>query len=222
MCRRVDNRMKKVVNGILVISMISTISACGNQNEVVKQAAAPVVQSAKAEVKEPVKQPVKNRFEIQREQDLKTFDAYVTVMMGSMSFVKSATWEGDIITIEFFDYSEYKGELSEDEFNAKWKNNDRLRKILMEWTLILLNQFPDLLTVRITAPLIDGKKLFFGLFRDTAEALYGFKFKDLYADQTGNLWKTIGATRFTKENRDYLEQNNFVDMVKYPNGKWLK
>ncbi|NHN32798.1 hypothetical protein [Paenibacillus agricola] len=209
--------MKKVVNGILVLSMVGVMTACGTQNEVaVKTANMPVVQSAKAEVKEPVKQPVKNKFEIQREQDLIKFNAYVAVMMDSMSFVKSATWVDNVISIEFLDYSEYKGELSEDEFTAKWSKNDRVRTILMEWTLLLLREFPDLLIVRMTTPLIDGKKLFFGLFKPTAEEIYGFKFKELDADQTGQLWKTIAATLFTKENRDYLEQNYFRDLTKKP------
>ncbi|MEK3915205.1 hypothetical protein [Paenibacillus sp. FSL H7-0331] len=155
--------MKKVVRGITILSLVAIMTACGNQNEVVKTAAAPPVvkQPAKAEVKEAIKEPVKNKFEIQREKDLEKFNAYVAVMMDSKSFVKSATWEKGAARIEFLDYSEYKGELSEAEFNAAWKNDDKLRKILMEWSLILLREFPenDMIALQMTTPLIDGKKL---------------------------------------------------------------
>lgn len=209
--------MKKVVNGIAILSLVAIMTACGNQNEVVKTAAAPPVvkQPAKAEVKEAVKEPVKNKFEIQREKDLEKFNAYVAVMMDSKSFVKSATWEKGSARIEFLDYSEYKGELSEAEFNAAWITHDRARTILMEWPLLLFKEFPDMLTVQMTTPLIGGKKLFFGTLRDKAEEIYGFTFKSLEEDRTG-LWKRIATTLFTKENRDYMEQNHFRDLVKNP------
>lgn len=153
--------------------------------------------------KEPPKpieqQPTMTADEIER------FNSYTGKIQGS-TFVKEATVSGNVATITYSTYDEFKAlnpdsTISEEDYSIYWGLNDAINKVLMEEPIRILREFPGLQQVNMKIP-FEGKIHKVQLDRNAIEKYLNVDLEEIHNDTSLDLWREkIAKKFFNKEER---------------------